>query len=216
MLLINFKFDLGIIIENNDKYSKSIINPTDNELFGEAILKYPLGWTLDPYVSAAFRTQVTESFYLQKDMLSRKAKFWDPVTSMQAFGFSFYSKSGRDKIGLRSGFSMKQIRAYFHTALTDDRKTKEITEKYKAETGIEFISDCFFELDSSTSYAGKLEMFSAFETPDLWSIRFENQFQIKFSKLFGIILKINLFYDDKQVPKIQYNQLLSAGLIAEL
>ena len=213
---LNFKYRLGFILENGDKLPEDFVRPTDNEIFGETIMKYPLGWTLDPYISTSVQTQVTESFRLMKENPVRTAKFWDPITTQQSLGFAYTLKDKNDKMTSRLGFSLKQIRAEKHTAMTDDRKTRDIREAYKAESGISFKSDARVMIDSSVNYSGKLDMFSSFDNLNVWSLKFENQFDIKVWKFLGILIEINVFYDQNQSMNIQYRQNARLGIIAKI
>jgi len=123
---LNIKYDIGLLLDKSEKNEKDFVLPTNNNLFGEIMLKYPMKWELDPYISASFRTQLTESFRISKNILVRTANFWDPVTSQQAIGFSYKHKLNRDFVNFRLGISTKQLGALNHTQMTDDRTTKDI------------------------------------------------------------------------------------------
>jgi hypothetical protein len=210
---INLKYDIGLLLDKSEKNEKDHLMPTDNNLFGEIVLKYPLNWQIDPYISSSVRTQITESFRLSKDQLVRTANFWDPVTSQQAIGFSYKNKLNTDFVNFRLGISTKQIRALYHTQMTDDRTTKDIQERYKEESGIELKTNTFIVIDSSTTYKGSFDAFGTFEDMTKWTIEFDSEFQIKIWKWFGIIAKIKVFYDESKSLNTQYNQSLSLGLV---
>ena len=210
---INLKYDIGLLLDKSEKNEKDHLMPTDNNLFGEIVLKYPLNWQIDPYISSSVRTQITESFRLSKDKLIRTAKFWDPVTSQQAIGFSYKHKNDRDFVNFRLGISTKQIRALYHTQMIDDRTTKDIVERYREESGIELKTNSFIMIDSSTTYKGSFETFGTFEDMTKWILELDNEFQIKLWKWFGIIAKIKVFYDESKSLNTQYNQSLSLGLV---
>ena len=89
ILDLRIKIASGFRLEQNQDLGKEFIIPTDNELFGEMVLKYPLGWALDPYISASFDTQPTVSFRLAQDKLLQSGKFMDPITGTQSLGFAF-------------------------------------------------------------------------------------------------------------------------------
>ncbi len=53
---INLKYDIGLLLDKSEKNEKDHLMPTDNNLFGEIVLKYPLNfgtfedmtkWTID-------------------------------------------------------------------------------------------------------------------------------------------------------------------------
>lgn len=162
-ICFNVNYSFGLILEKNEKTEKEYWLPTSNDLFGETMLKYPAGWQLDPYFSASFRTQLTESFRLVKDKKTRTAKLWDPVTSQQALGFAYSDKSKSSDIIFRFGLSLKQIRADVHTAMTDDRKTLGIIENYKAESGIEIKASTTQKFGESVTYRGSLDLFGTID-----------------------------------------------------
>ncbi len=211
---INYAY--GLILEKSEKTDKHFWMPTDNDLFGEVMLKYPAGWQLDPYFSASFKTQLTESFKLVKEEKKRTAKLWDPVTSQEALGFAFNSKSKISRIGFRFGISLKQIRADKHPSLSDDRKTRDITEKYKAESGIEIKASAVQKIGSTVTYSGGLDLFGTFDALEIWAVELDNELQIKIWKIFGVIVRAKVFYDQNKSLKTQYSQNLSIGIAADL
>jgi len=116
-------------------------------------------------------------------------------------------------MSFRLGISTKQIRAYYHTQITDDRKTKDIQERYKEESGIELRANASIRIDSSTTYKGSFDAFGTFDDMTKWTIEFDNEFQIQLWKWFGIIARIKVFYDENKSLNTQYNQSMSLGLV---
>lgn len=114
----------------------------------------------------------------------------------------------------RLGISLKQIRAYFNTQMTDDYKTIDIKEKYKAESGFEIKTDLSVNIDSSSVYRGCLEFFGTYDNLEAWTVRFQNDFQLKIWEFIALLLKFEVFYDEKQSVQIQYRQSMRLGLVA--
>lgn len=98
---------------------------------------------------------------------------------MQSWGFAYLIKeNGKDKLESRLGFTLKQIRTTNYPALADDRKTRDIVERYKAESGIQWKTEGYFQLDSSTNYRGSLDLYSSFDDLKIWAIIWDNEIQI--------------------------------------
>jgi hypothetical protein len=209
------RLNLGYIMENGDRVQNDAVRPSMNAAFAELIVKYPIGWTLDPYISGSISTQITESFIAMQE-LRRTAKWWDPVTSQESIGFAYTYKKDKNKLTSRIGLSLKQIRADKHTMLTDDRMTRDIVEKYRSETGITFNLDGNINLSKSVFYNCRLDLFSRYEELDIWAIKFENQFNITLWKIFSIIVTANMYYDQNQSFNIQYNQSSRLGILTKI
>jgi hypothetical protein len=215
ILDLRIKIASGFRLEQNLDLGKEFIIPTDNELFGEAVLKYPLGWALDPFISASFDTQPTVSFRLAQDKLLMTGKFMDPITGTQAVGFAFKYSENKDFITSRIGFALKQFRADKFTKLTDDRKTTDIIETYKEETGLQWTTDSFFEIDSNFNYKATVDLFTTYESPEIWTVKWQNEFKSKVWRFLTVSLKLDLFYDEKQMKKLQFGQSLRLGVSSE-
>ena len=109
---------------------------------------------------------------------------------------------------------MKQTRAELYTRLIDDFKTPNIKENYKPESGIQWKTEAFFNIDSVVFYKAVFDSFGSFKNLDVWSIKFENEFQIKVLKYFGVILRADFIYDEMQKRELQYKQNIRFGFIA--
>ncbi len=214
---LSFKYAIGVIYEKSNSHSTTLILPTDNILSGEAVLKYPIGWKLDPFFSASFNTQLTESFKKIKDQKKGTAKLWDPVISFQSWGFAYLVKgSAKDKLESRLGFSLKQIRTTQYPALADDRKTRDIVERYKAESGIQWKTESYVQLDSSTNYRSSLDLYSSFDDLAIWAIIWDNEIQISIWEVFAVVLKVDVLYDETISFSTQYKQSFRFGVVANI
>ncbi len=214
---LSLKYAIGMIYEKNNSNSTTLIMPTDNILSGEAVLKYPVGWKLDPFFSASFNTQLTESFRKIKDKKQATAKLWDPVISMQSWGFAYLIKeNGKDKLESRLGFSLKQIRTTQYPALADNRKTRNIVERYRAESGIKWKTESYVQLDSTTNYRSSLDLYSSFDDLAIWAITWDNEIQISIWEIFAIVLKVDVLYDETISFETQYKQSFRFGVVANI
>jgi hypothetical protein len=209
----NLRLKLGLIMENGDKVLDDFIKPSVNMASTDLTMRYLVGWTLDPFVSAAANTQITESFVVVRDAPMRTANFWDPIITPQSLGFAYTYRKDRNNITSKIGLSIKQIRAKCHTGMTDDRATKDIVEGYKTEAGLSFTTDARVQIDSSINYTGRLDLFGKYENPEVWTVKFENQFDFKIWKFLGIVFECNICYDEKQMLKLQYIQNTRLGIL---
>ena len=198
----------------DDTIPQNALRVGDNEAFAEGVITLPLGWVVDPYFSANFRTPLTESFAVAGGHRTRTAKLWDPVTSQQALGCT-YSLGGKDgRWSTRLGFTLQQIRARHHTQQTNDARTPEV-EAYKAQSGVEWVNEMSAQIDSSISYTGRFGMFGSFQNLDVWSVRSENELRLKVWKLLGITWNFTVVHDVKQSLRTQIRQSLMVGLVQD-
>ena len=212
-LRLNFKYAAGMQYLKDDKNIYEVFIPTDNMMSGESVLVYPLGWKLDPFISASFNTQITESFIIVKGEKVRTASLWDPVTSQETCGFEYSFIDTTLNFLSRIGLSYKQIRAELYTKLTDDYKTRDIVERYKVQTGIQWKTESNFKINESIIYKATLDSFSSFEDMQKWSFLFSNQFQFKVFKSVAIVMNLNFAYDEVQMTELQYRQNLRFGIV---
>jgi hypothetical protein len=189
--------------------------PTDNELYFDYMLKYPCGWLVDPFYSTTATTQLVESFTLSEGNKSVNSAFWDPITTIESFGFAYSVSDSLLNLTSRIGISLKQVRAYLNTRTTDDYKTSDLKERYKYERGISFKNDITLSYASNLSHRCTFELFSSFERFENWTVKFQNEFQVKIWEWLGIIIKADVYYDEIQSPSIQYKQSTRIGVNAQ-
>ncbi len=216
---ITSKFNIGVQQQTTE--DSEFIIPTDNEVFAEGVLQVPVKWKVDPYFSASVRTQITESFRISGSplfgqTLLRTAKLWDPVTSQQGIGFTYYDRGSTGYFSTRIGVSLRQIRADVYTRLTDDFKTRDVVENYRADSGIEFVNDADIRIDSAITYKARLSLFGTFDDLEKWTVRWENEFRARVWRFIGVTLRINVYFDEQQSIDTQYRQSLTLGLLHSL
>ncbi len=214
---ITLKTALGVQLlkDKNYKGADTWI-PTDNELYFDYMLKYPCGWLVDPFYSTTATTQLVESFTLSESNKSVNSAFWDPITTIESFGFAYSVSDSLLNLTSRIGISLKQVRAYLNTRTTDDYKTSDLKERYKYERGISFKNDITLSYASNLSHRCTFELFSSFERFENWTVKFQNEFQVKIWEWLGIIIKADVYYDEIQSPSIQYKQSTRIGVNATI
>ena len=214
---ITLKTALGVQLlkDKNYKGADTWI-PTDNELYFDYMLKYPCGWLVDPFYSTTATTQLVESFTLSESNKSVNSAFWDPITTLESFGFAYSVSDSLLNLTSRIGISLKQVRAYLNTRTTDDYKTSDLKERYKYERGISFKNDITLSYASNLSHRCTFELFSSFERFENWTVKFQNEFQVKIWEWLGIIIKADVYYDEIQSPSIQYKQSTRIGVNATI
>ncbi len=134
--MFDIKTDLGFVLLSDKKLMKEFVIPRNNLFYTEGKLKYTIGWQVDPFFSASFKTQIVTAYKLKVDDYVKSADFWDPVESQETWGFEYCLKKPEFNLVSNIGVSLKQIRSHLYNTLTDDYKTPKVVERYKAETGI--------------------------------------------------------------------------------
>jgi hypothetical protein len=199
----------------SDSSTTETFRVTDNDLFAEGLVAYSLGWQANPYLSAGVRTSLTEAFAYGARSRTRTGRFWDPVMSQQALGWTFTRADSSSMVMTRLGVTLQQVRARYHTRMSDDPKTPDEQEAYSAQSGIEWVSDALLRLDTNIGYNGRLSLTSTFEQPGIWTVRSENILQFRIWKFIGATLAISIVHDIRQTRKTQFKQSLMLGLAQE-
>ncbi len=211
----NIKFNLSLTGRQFGGDENTFINATENLLFGEGVLSYPVKWFVDPFISFNGNTMPMPQFNLINKHEVMAGKFRDPITSQQNLGLAYkFNKKDIDIIA-RLGLSLKQIRADQFTQLTDDYKTIGIKENYKSEAGVSFRSEVVINLDSNVTYKGLVDSFTTYKNPSFWTYRIENELQVIFLNNLATTVKLNANFDDIQAKRIQYFITTKFGIIAK-
>jgi hypothetical protein len=207
-----FRYAIGVQYTNLTSQGVNYVVPTDNELFAEGLLKYPAGWVVDPFISANFRTQLTESFAVVKGEKRPTAKFWDPVVSMETFGFAhtISDSSKRRILTNRVGVSLKQTRAEHYTSMTDDPRTKE-RERWKSEAGLEWKTEATLRIEQNVRLSSTNEVFASLKKIKESTYRNTTELQVSLWKSLGIVVKVELMFDQRQKTGMQYRQSMRVG-----
>ncbi|MFH1049948.1 MAG: hypothetical protein V1779_03345 [bacterium] len=210
-----FYFASGMLYKSDKKNKNDFWLPTDNIFGNEAVLVYPLGWKLDPFFSSSFFSQIVPSFIIVNNEEKMTGKLWDPVTSQQTWGFEYSQTDTTQQITSKFGISLKQIRAYDHTLQTDEFKTADIKERYKAVSGLQWKTEAKIKLTSNCDYRGILDAFTTFDDMKKWVVTFQNEFKISIWSYLAILIKLDIVYDEKQYFGTQYNQSIRFGIVVD-
>lgn len=209
------KLNVGVQQESSDLFPAGYIKATDNELFGEAVLVFALGWKIDPFISGTFRTQPTESYRLLTSQRIRTAKLWDPVTSQQAIGVAQDIKFGQSVVTLRGGLNLQQIRASRHREQTDNPTTVGIREGYKESAGCEALIDGQIRLDSGITLVTRTTVRRAMTPPVMWNVQSDNEVRCKVWRFLGVLLTYSATYNPQQTGRVQQRFSLSFGVVQD-
>jgi hypothetical protein len=191
----------------------SLVLPSENEVTTEfrAVLRW--GWLLDPYIAVGCSTVLGESFRLQGLRRIRTARWWDPVTSSQSFGFAYGGDARRmPQWELRLSAELRQVRAREHTQLTDNLRTPQ-RETYRAESSIQCKGRWLWHLDSLRQWQGEAELRATFAPEWRWSATLEQRFRQQLWRFLELNLQCTLAYDRVQSRKLQYRQRLGIGMV---
>lgn len=207
------KISMGCKYETYENNPQNDILPTDNLIQSDNTLVYQLGWKIDPYLNFGLNTQVTESFRKIQNNKIATAKFRDPATTQEGFGFALsFLNNQTNKFEISIGFTTKQIRAEFYTLLTDDKKTKEV-ERYKEEKGLQLKVETNYKISDAINYKAKLDATLNMYNGNQLQANNDNELKIQIWKIFGILIKIELNYNEQISRKLQYKQSTKFGII---
>ncbi len=186
---------------------------TDNEFSAELRCIVPLGWMINPFVSGSVKSPIAHSYASTKQPLTSIASLWDPVTSDQCCGFHYNLQSTAGMFMLHAGANLQQIRAQKHRQRTDDPRSLESKEGYKASASIDCALNANLTLDSNLSYSAAYQSRKNILRSDSWQLRLDNELRIKIWRYFGLSIIANFSYDDTQSRRVQFKQSTMFGLL---
>lgn len=214
----NIKADIGFTKISDKKLMKEFLIPKNNMLYGEGKVKYCLGWKIDPFFMASFRTQLVTAYIFNRTDYVKSADFWDPVESLETCGFEYSLTNGNINFSSNIGFTLRQVRSKLYNTMTDDYKTPLVKERYKAENGVRWKTSFFMKLDSANynNYKTTLDVYGTLDDISVWNFIWENELKLAIWKSFGFLVRLSIVNDLRQMKELQYNQSLSFGLILDL
>ncbi|NOY06767.1 MAG: DUF3078 domain-containing protein [Chlorobi bacterium] len=195
------------------KIADGAFEKTDDELFFESVYSKNVGWKVDPYAALQLRTQITPGYRISMDLQTNKelrtqtSGFFDPGYLVEGFGFTF---TRSDAFSTRLGIAFKQTFSLRY-GFADDSATPDKIETMRFQTGVEFGSSLKWKVMENILHTSKLNFFSAFETLDVWDVRWDNTITAKVNQYFNVSLNILLVHEIAQTRRTQLKQALAAG-----
>ena len=182
----------------------------DNEIYYESVLIHRLGWKVNPYVDATFRTAITKGYNYGSDPAMQIADFFDPAYFTQGLGFAYDEDKG---IRQRIGIAFKQTVAdKFASLYSDDPETMDEIEKFKFESGLESVTEVEYEFLENMTYDGYLRLFTRFNELDKWDVRWDNIITAKVNDYVNVNFNFLLIYEKDQSLKRQIKEALQLGI----
>jgi len=182
----------------------------DNEIYYESVLIRRLGWKVNPYVGATFKTAITRGYDYSLDPIVQISDLFDPAYFTQGIGFAYDEDSG---IKQRIGISFKQTIADKFSALySDDPETMNEVEKFKFESGLESVTEIEYGFLENMSYYGYLRLFTRFNEFDKWDVRWDNIITAKVNDYVNVNFNFLLIYEKDQSLKRQIKEALQLGI----
>lgn len=201
---------------NQDAESRAWSPPleADDKIDLESVLRFTLGWVLDPVIAARVQSQ----FY--DNRVTDNVRYINPINLTESFGVArAIFKSEKRELIVRTGAGFKQS---IDRGVLDSlsQKTTEISN----EGGLELVTDLTTRFaDDRITYKSKLSVFEALFKKDgggdsdenYWrypDIDWENTFAAEITKYLTVNLYFQLLYDREVTEKPRYRQSLAVGL----
>ncbi len=191
------------------KLGDTDLRTTANEIFMENVFSLNIGWSVNPFISNQFRTQVTVGYNYKVNPAEKIANFFDPGYITQSLGFT-YDKA--KNIRTRLGIAIQETFTKEFKKYSDDPTTTDI-ENFKFETGMETVTDAKFQIAENLKWITKLRLFTRFENIDVWDVRWDNTFTGKVNSWLSVKLDFILLYEKAQSLRTQMQQALQLGIV---
>ena len=199
----NLKFAYG-----RTKLGGTDFRTNDNELYLESVISKNIDWPLSPYFSNTVRTPLGIGYTYDTDPPTEIAAFFDPGYLSQSIGLTYKQEKGFDT---RLGLAVQETFTRNNTQFSDDPATTNI-EKFKAETGIESVTNGEYVLDDNLLFKSNLRLFSRFNSLDVWDVRWDNSIVAKINNYLNTSLSYLLIYQKDQSVKTQMKEGLQLGV----
>ncbi len=202
---------------NQDIVSRVWSSPleADDKIDLESVLRFTLGWFLDPVIAVRMQSQ----FYDNRD--TDNSRYVNPISLTESFGVArAIFKSEKNELIVRTGVGLKQL--IDREAL--DPLASQRSTNISNEGGLELVADFMTRFaDDRITYKSKLSVFEALfkkdgedvNGEDYWrypDIDWENTFSGEITKFLTVNLYFQLLYDREITEKYRYRQSISVGL----
>ena len=199
----NLKFAYG-----RTKLGGTDFRTNDNELYLESVISKDINWPVAPYFSNTVRTPLGIGYTYDTNPPKEIAAFFDPGYLSQSVGFTYQKEKGFDT---RLGVAVQETFTRNNTQFSDDPATLKV-EKFKAETGIESVTNGEYVLAQNMLFKSNLRLFSRFKSLDVWDVRWDNSIIAKINDYLNTSLSYLLIYQKDQSLKAQMKEGLQLGL----
>lgn len=187
---------------------------TDNEIYFESIVSRNIGWAVDPYFALTVRTSITKGYDYKVEPAVQIVNLFDPGYVTEAFGFLY---EPNENFSSRLGIAVQQTFANeFAAAYSDDSETLNEVEKFKFETGLESVTGAKYVLMENMQYSTFLRLFTRFDQPDVWDVRWDNTITAKVNEYINVNFAVVLVHEVSQTRKTQIKEALQVGIVYTL
>jgi len=191
------------------KLGGSDFKTNDNELYLESVISKNINFAVDPYFSNTVRTSVSTGYSYDTDPPTEIASFFDPGYLSQSIGLTYQKEKGFDT---RLGVGVQETFTRNNVQFSDDPETAEV-EKFKAETGIESVTNAQYIIAENLLLKSNLRLFSRFKSLDVWDVRWDNAIVAKINDFLNASLSYLLIYQKDQSLKTQIKEGLQLGIV---
>ncbi len=196
------------------KLGEADFEKADDVLFWESIYSRNIGWPIDPYVANQLRTQIAPGYIMVKneqtglDERLQTSGFWDPGYLQQSIGFKY---GPSEDFYTRLGVAFKETFSEDY-GFADDKETLNEIETTKFETGIESATGVKFTVMENVLLTSQLNLFSAFESMDIWNVRWDTSLNAKVNNYMNASVNLLVVHEPAQTLRTQIKQTLALGL----
>jgi len=195
----------------------ALVKATD-EINFESVLRFTLGWVVDPFASA----QVQSQFWDKSD--ATLSRYFNPLDLNEALGVArVIVKREKTELVSRIGAGLKQ--RFDRQVL--DALTATRTDKFSNYGGVTFATDFTTPLaQEKITYTSKLTLFQAVffseaaaDTAGNWKaldVGWENIFVANITKVLMVNLGAQVLYDREINTKVRLKETLALGLTYKL
>jgi hypothetical protein len=212
------KFAFGQTSTQDTSHTWSELVKSTDEINFESVLRFTLGWVVDPFASAQLQSQ----FWDKSDALL--ARYFNPVDLNEGLGVARQIvKHDKTELVSRLGFGLKQ--RFDRQVL--DTLTASRSNVFSNYGGVTFATDFTTPLAGERiTYTSKLTLFQAVffseesrlagqPNADYWKaldVGWENIFVASITKVLMVNLNAQLLYDKEIDTKVRLKETLSLGL----
>lgn len=190
------------------KLGSETYRTNDNELYLENMLSYFVGWAVEPFISNTIRSTLSAGYDYKANPVVQTADFFDPGYITQSIGFAY---SRNKNITTRLGLAFQETITNRYRKYSDDPDTKDKTEAFKFETGLESVTDGNVALDENLLFLTKLRLFTRFNHLDTWDVLWDNTIVAQVNKYINVKLNVITMYEKSLSPKTQLKEALLLG-----